>query len=122
MRLSLSILILISIVALAKDLTSKPSATCTNIKSYQAYKMAKAIKGKCDVYNIIMSISDLHKTFLPMMTDEFALPERCNMECRNSSQNQKDCVEKRTTKWVEEAVNSGIYNKVNCLDMKSRIK
>jgi hypothetical protein len=105
----------------------KPFPICSSIKSYMAYEMAVAIKKQCDPYGVAMTIKDLHKTFLPMMTDEYASVSECNTACMllqsTNGTNMGDCVQNTlTAPFVNSAINAGNYNDSTCKEMRSRIK
>lgn len=119
--------VIVSIALVGTFSFAKPIPICTNIKSYQAYEVAVAVKNRCDSNGIKMSIKDLHKTFLPMMTDEFASVSDCNKDCfllgTTNGISMKNCIEKNIVgNFVSSMMSSGTYNKQTCLNMKSRIR
>ncbi len=80
-----------------------------------AYEMAVATKKQCDSYGVVMTIKDLHKTFLPMMTDKYASVSECNTACillqATNGTNMGDCVQNNiTAPFVNSAINAGNYN------------
>lgn len=121
------VVLLLSSFTHAGGLLDKPFPICTNIKSYMAYEMATVVKQRCDPNGVVMSVKDLHKIFLPMMTDEYASVGDCNKDCfllqATDNINMGDCVKSNLIKpFVNTAMNSGSYNKKTCIDMQSRIK
>jgi hypothetical protein len=122
------ILFFISFVLItqASAKSSQPLPICTSIKSFQAYEMAKAVKDRCDPQGVSMSVDDLQRTFLPMLTDEFASVSGCNADCMllgvTNGTSIEDCVKNSIVgPFVEAMMSSGEYNRATCEDMKSRI-
>jgi hypothetical protein len=112
---------------LATQVLAQPLPICTNIKSYQAYEMAKAVKDRCDPQGVSMIVEELQKTFLPMLTDEYASVSECNTACMligvTNGTSMGDCVKNSLVgPFVDEMMSSGEYNRTTCEDMESRIQ
>lgn len=124
---SVFIVLFLSSFAHAGSVFDKPFPICSSIKSYMAYEMAIAIKQKCDPHGVVMTVKDLHKIFLPMMTDEYASVGECNKAClllhATNNTNMDDCVKNNlTAPFVKAAINAGTYNSATCKEMRSKIK
>jgi len=91
-----------------------------------AYEMAVAVKKQCDPHGVIMATKDLHKTFLPMMTDEYASVWECRRDClllqATGGIKMGDCVKNNlTSPFVNSAINAGTYNNSTCKEMRERL-
>jgi hypothetical protein len=125
MKTIISICFILIAVNAKAGLFDTPLPICTNFKSYQAYEMAKAIKSQCDQQGVVMTIEDLHKTFLSMMTDEYASVSECNKVCgllnSTSGISMGDCVKNNlVSRFVNGALTSGEFNKSTCSNIRDR--
>jgi hypothetical protein len=126
---SLAVLLLVlsfSVSAKAESFFDTPLPICSNIKSYQSYELAKAVKSSCDQQGVPMTLKDLYKMFLPMMTDEFASVSECNTDCwlldSTSGISMAECVKNNLVgNVVRSFMSSAVFNKGTCEETRSRI-
>ncbi|MCI5226126.1 MAG: hypothetical protein D3918_05560 [Candidatus Electrothrix sp. AX2] len=110
------VLILLSVKVSFAGFFDKPFPVCGQIKSYLAYEIAVAVKGRCDPVGVIMEVKDLHTFFNSALTSKEASPGRCRAACllldTTQGLSMEDCVNNHFVRpFVDTMMEEGIYNK-----------